>query len=285
MAKRERGRRSKLPVAAYDVTALESSGKTRFLLTAPKPLTLVTVDPNTAFVIEAMVAEGALDADSVTVHKMKLPALAFDEERDDVKDEAMEHWADIVRVLKPIVKREADEMPRSVALDTGTEVYNLRVMGTFGKLDQIAPEQRRNMMGIPNRAYASLIESLKDAGVNVIVAHRGQQKWEDKVIRTQQGEEDTRSMMTGKFDIDRMGFKGTGFITSVGVVLAFDPDKESKTIYGKFGMKIVRCGHRPILVGKSVWGRELVGETRVVKGSFPWLASQIWPSTALEDWS
>lgn len=283
MAKRERSRR--LPVAAYDVTALESSGKTRFLLTAPKPLTLVTVDPNTQFVIDAMVAEGALDAESVTVHKMKLPALAFDEERDDIKDEAMEHWQAIAQVLKPIVKHEADEMPRSVALDTGTEVYNLRVMGTFGKLDQIAPEQRRNMMGIPNRAYASLIESLKDAGVNVIVAHRGQQKWEDKTIRTQQGEEDTRSMMTGKFDIDRMGFKGTGFITSVGVVLAFDPEKESQTIYGKFGMKIVRCGHRPILVGKSVWGREKIGDARIVKGSFPWLASQIWPTTTVEQWT
>jgi hypothetical protein len=55
-------------------------------------------------------------------------------------------------------------------------------------------------------------------------------------------------------------------------------------VFGKFGMKVVRCGHRPILVGQEFWGRERIGDEMVVRGSFPWLASQIWPTTKLEDW-
>ena len=279
-------KRPRTPVAAYSVVGLEGRGKTRFLLTAPKPLTLVTIDPNSQYVIDAMAKEGALDADQVTVHQFRMPSLAFEEDRDDIKDEAMEAWKAIANVLRPIVQQEVDPRPRAVALDTGTDLYHLRVLGQFGKLDQISPEARRNMMGIPNRAYSGLVESLLSVGVNVLIAHRGKNAWADKVIRTQRGEEDTRVMLTGPFDVERDGFKGTGFITSVETVLAFEAERESKTLAGKFGMKVVRCGHRPILIGQEWWGREKQADgTRVVKASFPYLASQIWPDLGLEAWT
>lgn len=278
---------SRLPTAVVSVVAMEGAGKTRFWTTAPKPIVAVSTDTNT----EATVRDTLkLSEDDVVLHQVSMPTLAFDD-RDDVKEEAGEKWEAIRDALRPLVKSKADK-PATVVFDTAIDVYDMRVLAEFGKLDQIPPEQRKNMMGRCNTSYKGIIQAFKDAGVHVILVHRAKEKWADRTVHTTSGLKDERYRMEGPFDMEREGFKGTGFITNVEVLLAFDRTRGRKegldpkaALAMKYGMQIARCNPRPMLIGEEYWGREKLEDgSRMHRVSFPFLMTQMYPRTTVEDW-
>lgn len=278
-----RSDRTRLPIIAGSVIAREGGGKSHFLLTLPKPTAILSVDPNTSYVIDQALEDGEIEEGDVRLLYVPMPAVAFNE-REDIKEESKEQWDAIMEFLTPMVEQER-ERPKSLGLDTGTELYVLRQLMTFGKTDQIVPEVRRNMMGPVNRAYSGIIETFKNKGVHVVVTHRSKEVWADKTIRRGSAVEDTRVRLDGPFDQERDGFKHTGNITSVEVVLAHDPSRHEK-LRAQFGMKVVRCGHRPTLVGKEFWGTEKLEDgSRIARPSFAFLAQQMFPRTRIEDWS
>lgn len=266
------------------IIGLPGVGKTEFLLSCSQPIYLVAMDPNTREVVRK--ARKAAKANGlpfdVTVKYVIPPALAFDE-REDIREEAQEKWDEFRDELRPIVKGEIDAA--TVGLDTGTELYNLGVLGAFGKSDQISPETRRNMMGPINSRWKGIIGALEQRGVNVVLLHRGSEKWEDRVEETAQGPKEVRHKMSGVFDVERGqgSFSGTGFIVSTEIILAHDPERGGK-VAEQFGMKIVRSQQRPGLIGRRYWGTKTVDDRAVAKASFPYLSTLLYPDTTLDDW-
>lgn len=278
----------RLPNVVLSLVGFEGSGKTRFWTTAPKPAVALTSDINTESVVRDVLK---LSDDEVRLHNYQMPSLTFSDKA-DVEDEGGTTWEGIVDELRPMIA-DADERPKTLIGDTASDLFDLRVMSIFGKLDQIPPEMRRNMMGRANTSYKGIIQAFHKRGCHVILVHRAKEKWEDKEERTQRGIETVRAKCMGPFDMEREGFKGTGFLTSIEVHLAHDPNRKVKEglspsaeVAARFGMKIVRCTMRPGLIGREYWGREKLADgARIARASFPYLMTQVFPKTSIEDWS
>ena len=285
VASRSRSTFASTPTFVSSIVAGEGGGKTRFSLTMPKPLVIVSVDPNTRAVVEKAIAEGFVDAADLTVHHLKMPAIAFLSDKDDVKEEAEASWAAFIEILRPLVDGNPDAV-KSVSLDTATEFDMMNVLQAFGKSDQITPEARRNQMGPVNTRWKGVVRALSDAGVNVALLHRAREKWETKTQRGTRGAEEVRDKMTGPWDFERIGFKDTGFITSAEIQLKFDPDREGATrLSDRFGLRISRSTIRPAVIGKEWWGRQQAEDgSRIHAAAFPWLAVQLYPATTIEEW-
>lgn len=275
---------AKVPNVVAAVVGFEGAGKTNHWLTAPKPIACISTDTNTEATVRKVLKmddDDDFDEDVLRMLQVTMPALAFDD-RDDVKEEAEETWESIRDFLRPFVKDD-DDRPRTVVFDTAVDVFDLQVLSVFGKIDQIPPELRKNMMGRCNTSYKGIIQALKNRDMNVILVHRAKEKWVDKEQRTQRGTEEVRTRLTGPFDMEREGFKGTGFITSCEFHLAFDPEKEGK-LRAKYGAKIARSNARPSVIGKEYWGSTKVEDEIVHRASFPFLMTQMYPDTTLGDW-
>lgn len=277
------------PGIVSSACAREGGGKTEYGLTMPGHQMWCSVDPNTRAVIEKAVAERRITDDRITLHALHMPHVAFND-NDDVKDDAQSKWDALIDALRPVVKQEADPMPNSVIFDTATEIDVLNVLGEFGKTDQISPESRRNRMGPVNRRYMGMIRALSDVGCHVLLLHRTFDVYktvdasEDGPVRGRRGGQERREKVEGVFAFERKGFKETGNITSLEVLLAHDETRSEK-IAGQFGIKISRCTLRPGLKGREWWGREKLADgTRVKRASFPFIATQVYAGTRLEDW-
>lgn len=273
---------------ALAATAREGGGKTEFGLSMAKPVAFLSVDPNTKAIIEKAISEGRVREEDVIQHYVRMPAVAFSD-KDDVQGEASESWDEMIDLLRPYVKGDGDPQPASCVLDTATEIDTLNILAEFGKTDQISPEQRRNRMGPVNRRYKGIVEALMRAGVNVLLLHRAGDLYQtvNENVRVRGGGdvEAKREKVEGIWALERRGFKETGFITSTEIFLAHDETKSEK-LAGQFGMKIVRCSLRPGLKGKEFWGRQKLDDgERIRRASFPFLMTQVYPHTSLDDWS
>lgn len=277
-------KRSRVSPIVLSAIAFGGGGKSHFGLTAPKPIELFAIDPNTKPVLKQMIRDGELTKEDVRCHWFQLPALAFTE-RDDVESEATESWERVVEEMKPLVKDRDAHDAKSVVLDAANQFYDMSVLAEFGKLDQIHPEQRRMQMGRCNMRYKSIIQGLHAAGYHVILLHHAKEQWADKVIRSGRNIEEVRTRLEGPFDMERSGYKDTNPLVSVEVHLAFDEKREG-ALAAKYGIKFKKNTHRPILTGTESWGRvKLPDETRLARASFPWVGMQSFPGTTREDWS
>lgn len=271
----------KLDNFALSVTAKPGHGKTEFLLSAPRPLYTISMDPNTRFVMRQAKRDGR--GTDITTKYIIPPALAFDD-REDVQLEAQDKWEEFRNHLRPIVKGEIKV--KTVGLDTATLLYNLGIISAFGKSDQIPVEVRRNMLGPINTRWQGIVDALVQRGVNVILLHRAKDMWIDAVVETQQGTKEERKRLTGNFQLEREGYNGTGFMVSTEIHLAFDPARNGTTkLSDRFGMQIVRCQQRPGLVDRKYWGTKTIDGKTIRKASFPYLASLLYPHTSVADWS
>lgn len=279
-----------LPTPVIGITAFEGAGKTRLAVSGAKPIAVLATDTNTTTTIRDILGLGD---DDVKICQVSMPSLAFTDpdDRETIKDEGTERWEKMRDFLHPYIK-EDEPMPKWVVLDTATDVFDIRVLAEFGKKDQIAPEVRRNLMGRCNTSYKGIIQAFKDRGCGVILVHRAKEKWVDAVERTNRGIQDIRKRLEGPFDMEREGWKGTGFVTSVEVNLAFDPAREVKEglseeaeLAAKYGMRVTRCTNRPGLIGRDYWGRVKQEDgTRIAKASIPYLLSQVYPYLNIAEW-
>jgi hypothetical protein len=253
---------------ATSIVGKEGSGKTKMALSWPKPLAIVSLDPNTQYVVD-----NHDERDQIELYQMRMPAYAF-EGRDDVKKEAMELWEAYRSHIRPYVQKK--KKAATIVLDTGTSGYDLGVLATFGKSDQIAPEARRNQMGPLNTRWQGITHGVVDAGLNIVIIHRAKNMWVDKVVNVGGVMKEERKMLSGPFDLEREGYKQTGFMVTTEVFVAFDSEREeAERLRDKFGIKIARSQQRPGIIGKEFWGRD--EDTRVLVNSYDWLMAQLYP--------
>jgi hypothetical protein len=273
---RNRGRR-----IVVSVKGVGGHGKTDFYLTGPKPILVLSTDPNTRDVIEKVFKMPVEEIDPAVLRFIDIPypLVGFESREDDVMDEARESWNTLTDAISDVLHERLDPMPKLVALDTGTELDTLNTLKEFGRTDRISPQVRRIRMGAVNNDMKGIFRALERSGVHVAVTHRVRERWEtvtDETRGKNYGQEKDQ-VVPGKFD--RIGFKQIENIVNTEVIVKFDPEREGK-LSARFGMEIERCMIRPALVGKSYWGKD----EGVRCASFPYLATKLYPQTDLDEW-
>lgn len=256
----------------------EGHGKTDFWTTASRPILCLNIDRNTSAVLKK---KGLLDDPDIEVVHIQYPLTGFDveeDDREDIKNDALDSWDDLMRALKPVVYRKAKPMPRTVVIDTGTELNDLNILAGFGKTSKISPKERKYFMGEVNARFKGLFRGLDHAGVQVVVTHRCKEKWETQEVRGQRGIEEKDVIVPGEYE--RIGFKQMGNMCNLEVLVMFDPSREGK-LSDKFGIRVMRSTIRPGIIGKEWWGKT---EDGYRKASFPYLMTQVYKGTTIEEW-
>lgn len=272
------------PRLVCSACAHEGGGKTTFGLTAPKPIALFMVDPNTE---EIAKKEGLLGDDGEPVssdlrlYRIGYPAVAFGD-KDEIKEQAEAIWErDFIEPMKALLNDPGDV--RTIQIDTATELRDLQLLKWFGKTAQIIKELYTG----PNMELKGLYNSLGHSGLNVVLLHRLKDVYADKEVRTRSGPDTVREKVPGVFERD--GWNKTGFYVNTEVHLFHDPTHSAK-LARQYSLKVVRCTARPSLIGQEYWNRALLldadGEKTEerVQVTFPWLAQQVYPSTSIENW-
>lgn len=260
----------------------EGHGKTNLVLTAPKPLVIASVDPNTEDVICKVfkVTDVAdIDPDILTFHPIAFPAVGFEEDEDAIKEQAAEGIEQLTKAI-----RSVSASTGSFIMDTGTEINELNILERFGRTDKISPQTRQFFMGTVNARYKGFFRQLKRMDVHTLVTHRVREVWETTVVKHGRDKGEEKDVkVPGEYE--RIGFKQMGNIINTEVLVKFDPTREGK-LSNKFGVRVTRCMIRPSIIGKIWWGRKKEEDGTVLHcASFPFLMMQLYPGTTLEDWS
>ena len=261
------------PTLVASICAQEGGGKTDFAAHCPGPIEYFNVDVNTREVLEKL-QQTEPDLSKIRFHDYDVPSVAFGEKA-EIQQEAESIFTSIMDDLRPIIRREQRKMPKTVVLDTSTEMFELALMADHGKAVQILPEMRTKT----NYKWKSVINGLKRSGCNVILLHRLRDKYESRIVRTKDGPREERVKVEGEYERD--GFSKTGFLVNVEVFLFHDPERDKGEQYG---IKIVRCTQRPLLIDKEYWGTVEVEGEEIRAASFEFLATKVYRQTGLKDW-
>lgn len=143
---------------------------------------------------------------------------------------------------------------RSLILDTSTESWELARLAEFSKLSQVMPHH----YGPLNAEFRRLIKRAYDSDKNLILIHKLKPKY-------------VNDKRTDEYEMS--GFGDIPYIVQCSVRVwrhteAADGDMD-------FGLTVLKC--RP---NAELEGEELVEPL----STFPFLASQVFPNTELEDW-
>jgi len=155
---------------------------------------------------------------------------------------------------------------RSVIWDTATEIWEQIRLASFGRLTNIMPHHYVQV----NNSFRGMIRAAFDSDVNLIMVHRLKDEWINVPDPKTGGEKGKR---TGKKE--RAGFSDIGFACQVMVQTLFDNSNGA----APFSMKILKCTQNPTLTGQ-VYSQ--LGDLRM--NSFPILACDVFPGSALSEW-
>jgi hypothetical protein len=138
------------------VNALEKCGKTRFLLTCPKPIALINFDRD---IEPAMLADlGVSPAEDLWIKTVEVD----DTEAEDIW---RKQWEDVKAAY-----RASLDMPQiaTVCVDTADQMYELSRLANFGRLAKVPPFK----YSVVNTELKLLIKEANRRGKNVIWTHR-----------------------------------------------------------------------------------------------------------------
>lgn len=181
-----------------DVYGDTGSGRTRFSLTAPKPIGLA----HAAEKIDGLVQNAAR---SGTVKLLNFGGV-FTGRDEDIMTQAQPIWDRLVRNW--ISAQQQGRFARSLVMDTATEAWELARLAEFGTLK---PKGRiDNLYGRINAEWRSLFKSVRmpDAHCTIITTHQTQDEYVER--KTASG---TASVRTG--DTIRKGQKEIPFLADV----------------------------------------------------------------------
>jgi hypothetical protein len=135
------------------VRAMEKCGKTRFGLTAPKPIMYLNFD---RMIEEVVLAELGINPDT----DLFIKKIRVDSELP--QDKHKEQWREVQEAILWAL-RESEGI-RSIVVDTESEMWELARMSEFGKLTQVMPYLYTQL----NSGYKFLLDQCDKHNVNVI---------------------------------------------------------------------------------------------------------------------
>lgn len=260
------------PRLMASICALPGHGKTEFIAGCPDPILVLSLDSNTAEILEKHQDEKEIRLEQYTMPPVTFGDIDSGEGKSEIQQAAQATIDEMVATLKPVLRREERNMPKTIAIDTATEMFELALLADHGKAIQILPEMRTKT----NYKWKSFLQALKGSGCHVVLLHLLGPKYESVSTRVQGGgTKEERVQVPGQFD--RKGFSQTHKEVNVEAFLSFDPERDGE-LEDKFGIKIVKCNSRPTLVGREWWGMR----KDVRSASFEFLASRVYPQ--VKEW-
>ncbi len=247
----KRGMRKRLVICTE---ALEKKGKTHFGLTMPGPICVFDMDRGLEGVIDKFVDQ----KDIQVVDYRGMVTLAKGQKA--TKDLFQPRWEkfneDYLRALEAPL-----DVVRSILLDTGTELWEYARLGVLGKLTQVPPLFYPEV----NQQFRKVVDLALDHDKNLIITHKMKKEY-----KRGSGEE-AKDSWTGRYE--RSGFSEIGNLAQV--ILRHGRRKEDGVV-GDFFVEVLECRQNPSIVGEEYEGEYLC--------NFPFLATQIFPDTNIEDW-
>ncbi len=199
------------------LNGLEKTGKTHFALTAPAPITYLSLDFGTDGVIQPFAAKKL-----IRIKEYKIPKARKSVEREEARKQAEEVWDE----FKDDYQFALDNS-RTVVVDTETEVYELIRLARFGKLEQVKPMH-----------YGPLFRELKEVVIkaayectaNVILLQRLKKEYKD-------------DKWTGQYETS--GYSGIPYDVQINCRTFIDKE-------GQFALYIDNCRQNASLRGQTI---------------------------------
>lgn len=258
------------------------TGKSSFGLWSPDPSVIFNIDHRIERVIDDFI-DGTTTGNQKVIKEVRLDMPECDpvsRKKDDAALKAASvQWDKFLTAYDKALKSSmVDGGVRSVVVDTGTDLFDIRLLSEFGKLLGIQPWER----GGANADFIEIMRRGEKYNANTIWLHYGKEEW--KTQKTERGEV---SAPTGGYILD--GFKKAN---SAVQIVARTNYVEHKDPRKRFEVQLVRCG-----VGDSrlngakftsmdwaVWD-EADKETPILNyGPYAYISSQIIKGTEPEDW-
>lgn len=242
----------------------QKTGKTHFMLTAPKPMIVYNFDTGLDELLEKTPFNSQL-GEIIPVNDfrfdMRLQPGSDFKVTDRIHNECVRKWEEFREHMARIAATNA---VRSVGIDSGSHLYYLASLARWGKFGQV-----------PQQAYGALYiefeETLKvfyDSDINLIVTHK----------------------LKDKFDgpgMEMRGYKDMPFLLQAHI----QHRKAKKT--GELSIEVRECRHNRAAEGQILEinepteeEREILGDAAVsTGGGFLDLVKVILPDEDLSDWA
>jgi hypothetical protein len=273
------------------VDGLDKHGKTRFALSAPKPLVYLDFDIGKEGVIEKAPNPGGIITSEPFLF---LPSeITFDIDNEDERTKKVMAAADpqLTRFRKtylsclrqPLLSRNGRKLKaRTVVVDTGTEAWQLLRLCYLGKISQVKPHHYVEVNGL----MRDLVRAAFESDVNVIWLHKLKAEWKDNA--------EGKGRKTGT--LERDGFEGMSYLVQANLLCYRVPawQAEEATVKWKSGEGSFQIPLDPrdtddlgfrLVVGNSRHDPGL--ESLILSNdniSFPTIARMMLPATSEEDW-
>jgi hypothetical protein len=273
------------------VDGLDKHGKTRFALSAPKPLVYLDFDIGKEGVLQK-----APGQDLIVTAKPFLfrpSEVTWGIEDDKLKEEKIMAAAEreltrfrevyLKSLTQPVVRYNGHALKaRTVVVDTGSEAWELLRLCELGKLSQVKPHHYTQVNGL----MRDLVRAAFDSDVNVIWLHKLKAEWK----------ETANGMARKSGTLERAGFEGMSYLVQANLLATRIPANlvTATTLKWKSGEGLVEIPMEPrdegdmgfrLVVGNSRHDPTLEGATLVNDGiDFPTIASMMMPEADPEAW-
>lgn len=274
------------------VDGLDKHGKTRFALTAPKPLLYLDFDIGKEGVLEKAPNPGGI---ITTAPFVFLPSeITFDIDSEDTRSKKVMEAAEpqltrfrstyLAALRGPAIKKNGKpQKVRTIVVDTGTEEWALQRLCYFGKISQVKPHHYVECNGL----MRDLVRAAFDSDVNVIWLHKLKAEWKDNA--------EGKGRKTGT--LERDGFEGMSYLVQANLLAYRVPAQQTSTtaVKWKSGEAIFEVPLDPRDDEGDLGFRLVVGNSRhdpMLEGmvlmndniSFPTIAQMMLPDSTEQDW-
>lgn len=249
----------------------EGSGKTRLLTTAPDPIGIVPLDRKTRWTVAKVMEEQGktvlMPKEDFIRHAKPLELLSMGEVAS--KKYYLEH---VKRVMDAAYTLLVHKDIRTVAVDSGSQLWEDILFKNFGRNQRIMPRDR----GPSNQDMIDFLNAM--TGKHFIITFKAKEKW--KTITNQKtGEQEDKP--SGEFEM--AGFNGSGYHLTV--VCEMKRNLLYNTENGKgggkdwqFSLNVKMCQANALIQGPQ--GQDLLTDDMI---SFQQLACQIYPNADPQD--
>lgn len=242
------------PVLAVCPFGLDTSGKTRLIATAPDPIGAIPLERKSRPTLKAVAKEFGkhiiMPKEDFIRHENPMKIARMDETQ--AKTYYSEHVKAILGAAYDLLNNPDI---RTIAIDSGSQLWENILFSHFGRKDQIKPVLR----GGANQDMIDFLNAVTTK--HLIITHRAKQVWENE------------KPVKDKYEIE--GFNRIGYYTTVVCEMKRN-EKFGGTNGWQFAMDIRSCQARALLQGPL--GKNALTDLWI---SFPMLAARIWGD---EDW-
>jgi hypothetical protein len=246
------------------------AGKTRFALTCPGNIQMLSVDRNYKDVFES---PGIVGTNSNVGIKVFSPPLQGQAKQVDY----LQYYKEIRDSLYAALD---NPQSNAVVVDGDSDFWEIHILAHFGKTTGIYPQTK---YAAPYAEKRAQIAKMADSGKIVICTSKVKDEYETVLKPDGTPEKDNmnedKRRKTGRFETQ--GFKDQDYLWNIRIFHMYEPAHVKRIgtrdveVEAQWGVRITKCKADPRLVGTELWGDDC---------NFKTLVQTAYPNIPLERW-